>query len=244
MKKKLPSAENVDLIVCFDPSMNKCGCAIINATDFSRQKHKTSDLFSVLDWMKTETKGKRYLVVLENPNLDKANFGMIEMTLSEVNGLLNYTRWLIFKKGRPPQKKTIGDVRTSILIAMQYGQRIGKSQASAMVLIALLDRANIPFCEIAPSDRMSLKNKKHEKHFNLNPRLVVMPTKSNADQFKTMFPGFSGRSSEHSRDAATLVFGKNVKAVRLMIKMSEQKRGKGSVSLFNQKKKLINETSI
>lgn len=102
---------------------------------------------------------------------------------------------------------------------LKIAQHIGANKAIASVIVDEMTSAGRSFAVVAPSDRVkvnagpvmkmmktsSMKDKGNLKRYLASLRY---PTKMNRDQFELM-TGFKGKSSEHSRDAATLIHNMN-----------------------------------
>jgi len=97
---------------------------------------------------------------------------------------------------------------------MKVSRDAGKNAGGAMILNQQLKVMGLPCVNVAPSKRQRAKN----------GRMVVghlnMPTKVSAKQFKqlTRYSKTKG-NNEHSRDAATLVWGMNSRGFALRLKL-------------------------
>ena len=136
------------------------------------------------------------IAVVENPNLDKPVFkmwGLVEQSIKA----------LIARKGN------MKDVQSKFSVAMRYAQNVGQNKAAAKLIIKMLRQKGVPVIEVAPS-----KRQRADKEKNQRAELLRMPTKTSPEQFRRI-TGYTSRSSEHARDAATLVFGRTTKWAEL-----------------------------
>ena len=174
-------------LIGIDPSFTNCAAAIYHPTIKTLQLH-TGDLFSVMTFLNGSGVLGKCIVVCENPNLDSNTFGM----------------WAFFKQALQGNR----DMKTlqgQFGICMKRAQDIGKSKASAELILEMFRRQSIPVLEVKPSSR-----DRADKVKNADVRFMKMPTKTNAAQFAA-YCGFAPpKSNEHNRDASTLVVGRNI----------------------------------
>ena len=156
--------------------------------------------------------------VLENPNLETNIFDMWPVMQMDI---------MKFKRGALPiQSKKIGgnyipSVQSTFSRALKQAQSVGKNQAAAQEIIKFLDKEEVFNLSIKPSDRQKALTKRGGKETRKDPRILKMPTKTNASQF-TLLTGYKGRSNEHSRDAATLVFGMTIPKLNYLFQYQNQ----------------------
>lgn len=176
-----------EYLVGIDPSFTNCAAAIYHPATRGLQLH-TGDLFSVMAFLNSSGVLGKCIVVCENPNLDSNTFGM----------------WAFFKQALTTNRD-LKTLQGQFGICMKRAQDIGKSKASAELLIEMFRRQSIPVLEVKPSSR-----DRADKVKNADVRLMKMPTKTNAAQFAA-YAGFPvPKSNEHNRDAATLILGRNI----------------------------------
>jgi len=184
-------AMKAEYLIGIDPSFTNCAAAIYHPATNGLQLH-TGDLFSVMAFLNQSGVLGKCIAVVENPNLDSNTFGMWAMMKAAIIGLM---------QGRV----NIGTVQSTFARYMKVAQDIGKSKASAQLLLEMFRRQSIPVLEVKPSSR-----DRADKVKNADVRFMKMPTKTNAAQFAT-YAGFPvPKSNEHSRDAATLCLGRNI----------------------------------
>lgn len=145
---------------------------------------------------------RQAVVVLENPSLDSATFRAVGIIKPVVTLFGNYMKKIGEKSWPLPQRVEWGDIQEKIGIALRMASNMGENKAAGKLMKKLLARHKVVTIEIAPSDRMRADKLK------VPIGAMIMPTKANAKQFETL-TGYTGRSNEHARDAATLVWGKD-----------------------------------
>lgn len=193
------------LLLGIDPSFVNFGACIYNPADKSMNM-KTGDMQSMVKWIQTQCKLKHCIAVVENPALNSTTFGMWGMLKKQIDGMMNYNKQ---RFNKVVKKVSIADVQSSFLIAMNYAQKVGENKAAAKQIITMLRHAGVPVIEIAPSARDKAFTKKSGKVVRREVKFLTMPTKTSQAQFKEL-TGFEKRSSEHARDAATLVHGRSM----------------------------------
>jgi len=83
---------------------------------------------------------------------------------------------------------------------------VGKLFGATMIIKEFLKRNGCKYYSVAPEERDSAKNRRKA----LRPiETLKSPTKTNKHQFKHL-TGYSKRTNEHERDAATLVYGRTI----------------------------------
>lgn len=82
---------------------------------------------------------------------------------------------------------------------MQMAQDVGKNKGVANAIKDYLNSKKLNFVCVAPSQRKQVTN----KTCSLAP--YTMPTKCSSEQFNS-HTGYSGKTNEHGRDAAMLVW--------------------------------------
>lgn len=203
-----------------DPSFENMGVCVHNP-ESNRTKMFTGDLFQVLEWLGQNCKMKQVIAVVENPNLDSAVFGVWGLIKKAINALIKYRVWQFTKKGKPPQHTTEADVQYQINMALSRAQKVGKNKAAAKLIITMLRKKGVPVIEVAPSKRDKAFKKVKEKKILKNVKLLIMPTKTTSEQFAEL-TGITQRSSEHARDAATLVIGRKIKQAEVLLQIQDE----------------------
>lgn len=149
----------------------------------------TGDVQQAINYLGRNTEPQKCVALIEDPNLNGAVYGA----------------WADF------QKK--GGNQSAFNLVMKQGQSVGEVKAIAKLLIMVMKRAGYAIATIAPSERQSAKSPKNK---GKDVRLLKMPTKLTREQF-AIYTGHDVNESEHAFDAATLVWGKSVKQVELLI---------------------------
>lgn len=213
--------EDRKIFLGIDPSFVNTGVCIYNPEDKSMNM-KTGDMMSMVKWIQTQCKLKNVIAIVENPALDSTTFGMWGMVKAKIDGMNNYNRKRLTKL---VHKITIADVQSSFLIAMNYAQKVGENKAAAKLMITMLKAAKVPVIEVAPSKRDKAFTKKTGKVVRKDVRFLKLPTKTTQAQFNEL-TGYSKRSSEHARDAATLVWNRSLTKVKrdVMIEMTKNEQ--------------------
>lgn len=200
-----------DILVGIDPSFATMGAAIYYP-DTKVLKLKTGDFGSVINWLNVSVKFSRVILVVENPALNSTTFKMWPMMKSEIEQLSAYEQWRVKKSiGNMPGVKKIEELQSVFAIAMNYAQKVGENKAAAKYFLNLIGNT-VPTVEIAPSgrDRYDKMKAKLGKKAKINLDTLKFPTKTNQTVFNE-WTGYEGRSSEHARDAATLVYGRTIR---------------------------------
>ena len=141
------------------------------------------------------------------------------MVKSEIEAYTRHMIWLATRAGKKPTEKTMADIQSKFSIAMKKAQSVGQNKAAAKLIISLLQKKKVPIIQVAPSDReRAFKEDNDKKTIRLDPRFLKKPTKTTAEQFQQLC-GFTGVSSEHSRDAATLILNETIAGCLAKIQM-------------------------
>lgn len=188
-----------DVLIGIDASLVNCGVAVYSGGNLTLYK---GELFEAVDWIRAQGIKDRSIVVIEDPNKDRTAFGLWGK-MKEV-----CVKW---KRGQAYD----AEVESVFRMGSKQAQNVGESKAAAKVLIKLFERANIPVVTIAPSDRH--RADKDSIRVKAGVKALSMPTKTTAKQFEDL-TGYNGRSNEHNRDAATLVYGKTTTWALMMLK--------------------------
>ena len=174
-------------LIGIDPSFTNCAAAIYHPATKGLQLH-TGDLFSVMAFLNGSGVLGKSIIVCENPNLDSNTFGM----------------WAFFKQALQGNRD-LKTLQGQFGICMKRAQDIGKSKASAELILEMFRRQSILVLEVKPSSR-----DRADKVKGADVRFMKMPTKTTAAQFAT-YAGFAvPKSNEHNRDAATLILGRTI----------------------------------
>lgn len=195
-------------LIGIDPSLTTAGVAIYSPADGKLILH-SGDVFSCMGFLNKSGILSQSIAVVENPNLDNTVFNAWRLIAVEIEKYKNKTA-------------PIGDVKMKFGISMKHAQGVGKNKAAADLFIEMLGRAGIPVLEIAPSSRHRA-DKDLMKSKVQGVKMLSMPTKTTAAQFE-QYTGYSGRSNEHSRDAATLCSGRSIQWAINQIKIQQAKR--------------------
>lgn len=147
---------------------------------------------------------EEYGIIIEDPDLDSNLFGGWDVMSIGIDS---------YRHGRITREMLKIQYRTNTRIARD----VGKNQMVAQVLRASMEYRKIPHLRIAPSNRDSINDRRITKKIQLLQYRI--PTKTTAEQFETI-TGYSGRSSSHSRDAATLVYDRTVQWFCTQLKLN------------------------
>lgn len=187
-----------NILIGIDASLVNCAAAIYADDKYEMFK---GELLEVVAWIREKKLKDKAYVVIEDPNKNRTVFGMWPKVQAEVF------------KYRSNRSASTGDVQSCFLMAMKQAQNVGESKAAAKILISVFRQSGLPVITIAPSDR-DRADKDGLKVQGIH--MLSMPTKTTAEQFRQL-TGYDGRSNEHSRDAATLVWGKNARWCEMML---------------------------
>lgn len=195
-----------------DPSFANMGLALHDPTAGTLQLF-TGEYKEGIRWLNRSVKLSEIMAIIENPNLDKATF-VYPMIKNAMLDLQEYARWTGSRKGMPPKKVTIEDVMSQVYRGMNYAQAVGKNKAAASQILNDLRGAGVPCMEVAPSKRQRADKLPKLGKAKVVISTLTMPTKTNKQQFKEL-TGYSDPTSEHARDAATLVWGRTLRSAYL-----------------------------
>lgn len=162
----------------------------------------SGDFDSVVEWLAGFDLSAT-CVVVENPALDGNTFNAW-MVIS--NALTEWSRSRFSPKGFD---KVSSIIRQFLKISRDAGENAGAGK----YFLRKMERAGIPFVQIAPSqrekaktvDRYKERGKTRTKTRRINPKLLKFPTKMSGEQFES-YLGFPHKCNEHCRDATSLVW--------------------------------------
>jgi len=161
----------------------------------------------------------KFAAVLENPNLETNIFGMWPMLQMDIQ---KYKRGELALQSKKVRGGYTASVQSTFSRAMKQAQSVGKNQAAAQEAIKFFDSNGIFNLSIKPSDRQKALSKRRGQTTLKDPRFIKMPTKTNAKQFQDL-TGHKGRSNEHSRDAATLIYRMTLPQLNMLFKLQNSK---------------------
>lgn len=237
-----------DYVIGIDAGFTNMGIAIRNLKN-KDVWHFTGSFFAGVAWMKKFFKDRGLVmknavlcVMVENPDKNSNIFGMWSMVKGKIDKMVNYQ---LNRHKKVIPKIEMGDVQSVFLIAMKRASDVGKSKAAGMQIIELLHNAGINVIQVAPSERDKAfkKDKKTGKITRLAVMALKMPTKTTQAQYLE-YTGFKGSTSEHARDAGTLISGRARPWFELQIAYSEKepksypKPNNGNYKLVDKNKKL------
>lgn len=210
-----------DVLVGIDPSFTNMGVAVY-IPETKQLNMKTGDFQSMVKWLNKTVKLNRCILIVENPALVSNVFSMWGMMKSEVEAYGKYEAWKAKKSLGMPGTKSIQELQSVFARSMKYAQNVGENKAAAKYFLNLIDGL-APIAEISPSqrDRYDKMKKKLGKNANIDLNTLRFPTKTTQTVFNE-WSGHEGRSSEHARDAATLVFGRSIRWALALAKPSKK----------------------
>lgn len=222
------------ILLGIDPSFVTMGVALYTPAtkDF---RLETGDFFKSLEWIGQNCKMKDVIAVVENPALDSTVFKMWGLMKKEIESFANYHLWTFIKRGKIPRKVTVGELQSTFSICMNYAQKVGENKAAAKMIIKMLHQKKVPVIEIAPSARQKAFGERYDPELHKKAKILKdvlklkFPTKTNAAQFEKL-TGYSGRSSEHARDAGTLIHGRTMKWAEMQAQISAAEAAKQPAS--------------
>lgn len=221
-------------LVGIDPSFATMGASIYNPETKKIIEMFTGDFNEVVGWIGRMVKLSEVYAIVENPALDKAVFKMWGLMLKEVHAFARGQMWKVGRIKVQGHQANASEVQSQFAICMNYAQKVGENKAAAKLIIKMLAERGVPVIEVAPSEReRAFKKDKKGKIIRKDVRLLKMPTKTSQEQFKTL-TGWEKRSSEHARDSATLLWGKNLTWCRNMAAI-ELAKAKGKPSSYPSK---------
>lgn len=194
------------ILLGVDPSFYTMGVAIYKPSNKVRQfKLFTGDMLEVISWLSQNCKMKEVIAVVENPALDSAVFGA----------------WDRMKKAIAT--RNMGSMKYEFNMIISRAQKVGENKAAAKLFMKLLSDKGVPILEVAPSVRQKAFTKNKQGHIERKKvQLLRMPTKTTQEQFSELTGhNIKEGNTEHSRDAATLVFGRTVSWVENQILIND-----------------------
>ena len=197
-----------DILIGIDPSLTNCGIAI-QWPDKSLELH-TADLMGAMGWLGAKKINSRIIAIIEDPNKDSTTFGMWAMMKNEISNM-------------QARRGNMYTVESIFRRTQKRAQDVGKSKGSALLIISMFEKAGVPVVLVAPSSRDNAE----KERVKVNAKDVChlkAPTKTNAEEFR-MITGYTGRSNEHNRDAATLIHGRTIVWAETQLKIQKQKNG-------------------
>jgi hypothetical protein len=193
-------------LVGIDPSLKNAGAAIYCPSTGERALFSGA-WYAVIDWLSAQKILGSAIAIIEDPNMDKTLFGGWPPVRAEIS---KFTE----------KKSSYGEIQSIFARAAKQAQNVGENKASAKVFIDLFRKHGIPYGSIAPSTR-DRADRDLVKTRNLGIEMLVLPTKTTAHQFQQL-TGFDGRSNEHSRDAAMLIFKKTIAWGKMQVQIRQQ----------------------
>lgn len=150
---------------------------------------------------------KNAFCMVENADLDGPVFG----AWKSFSGLLR-SKW------RMPINSVLKILASKYKSDLRHAQNIGMVKIASRVLVKGMEDIGLMTYEIAPSWRHSITNglKTVGGVKTKDVLHLTMPTKTNAAQFKKL-TGYAGRSNEHGRDAATMIYEQSPQKVRMFV---------------------------
>lgn len=215
-------------LIGIDPGFDNLGVCIYNP-ETNNMRLFGGDWFDGLEFI-GQVDLRKAVVVMENPALDSATFKALGMVKPIVVLYGNYMKKVGAQTWPLPNKVDWPEVASKVSIALRVASNIGENKAAGKLMAKLLKRHKVPTIQIAPSDRMRA-DKTRVPIANM-----TFPTKTNRNQFKVL-TGYEGRSNEHSRDGATLVWGKSFDWAANMLLIGVQDKAKKTRAKSKAKKK-------
>jgi hypothetical protein len=203
--------------VGIDPSFSTMGVCIYDLEGKKIVGMKTGEFFECVRFINETVKLAECVAVVENPALDKTTFGMWGLLQKEIIGYNKKVGKVYGASG------SMAEIQSVFSICMNHAQKVGENKAAAKLIISMLREKGVDVLEIAPSERdkaYSTKRGGSGEKVLKDVRLLTMPTKTTAEQFDAL-TGYKARSSEHARDAATLVWGKTLNWIEMNIQIKE-----------------------
>lgn len=178
-----------DHLVGIDPSFTKLGVCIQHRARCDTQQHMTWTFLDFERWIRTDGVRNRIAVILEDPNEDSHH----------------WTAWREFKKSALTKPETANIIKSEFKKALKIAADVGANKAAARQITLLLEENGVPFATVAPSKRDSAKGIGANEICRLK-----WPTKTTVEQYHIYTNIKPKGSSEHSRDAGTLITGRTV----------------------------------
>lgn len=173
-------SESKDYLVGIDPSITTCGIAIWGVHDRRLLWLDTTDICGCIRFLQSipVMERSRWGFVLEDPNCQQTTFA--------IHG---------------------GEKMTNARAA-SLGQDAGRVMAAAQGIEQTIKWLRLDYTRVNPSNRTCVRTIVSNKTVYLKPNAAhYLPTKTDATYFEAV-TGWTGRSNEHERDAATLVAGR------------------------------------
>ncbi|RMG89955.1 MAG: hypothetical protein D6706_20450 [Chloroflexi bacterium] len=196
-------------LVGLDCSIKQSGVAVYEP-DTNKLELQSGTFTEVVKWLNEKGVLKQAIAVIEDPNLNSPLF------------IARRSIYSVLKR-RQAGRCSEADVMTEMNILLKRAQHVGKAQAAAELFVQFFSGAGIPYLRIAPSDRMRADKPPRAGKHPMPVGMLVMPTKTTAYQFKTL-TGYKGRSNEHARDAAMLVWGKSIEWAKSNLIIQREKQ--------------------
>ena len=198
-------------IVGIDPGQTNTGLAVYNTKEkdkAERYEHLyTGSMYDAIQYLKEHVEIGRSVFILEDPNLDSPVFGMAARIVKVVRS-----------------ERDNQSAAAKISAMLKQAQDVGRNKACAVYWKQILEANNLPHITVAPSKRdLSFRvrkgkdpktGKQTKRKERVEVRGLSMPTKTTQAQFEAL-TGHKGRSTEHARDAGTLVYGRTCQSVLL-----------------------------
>lgn len=223
------------ILLGIDPSFVNFGVALY-WPDSKKLLMNSGEMLHMVRWIQSTLKAngatlRNVIAYIEDPNRDSTTFNQWVMVKNEIEAMEKYNRWLFRKNGMPPRKSTMSDVESIFRRAMKRAQDVGKNKGSATQFLMMIHERGVPYVTIAPSARAKAYKeewyldgeKKKKRLVRLPVKFLTMPTKTTQAQFNEL-TGYKGRSSEHARDAATLVWGISIRQAENVAYIEAMKR--------------------
>lgn len=213
MERKLKLQHLIGIDVGIHPTQKNTGFAdyslVRNKFDLIHSMHYENLIQLICD---NTYSPDRFCFMIENPDLDKTTF-MTEKTIMSLYA----------------KRRNYIDLTGARKVRLNIAQKAGENQALAKVIIKLLKAKDIPHIEVSPSARDRADKKVAGQKIVRKPKdfsLLRMPTKINSGQDFNDWTGYTGRTNEHSRDAATLVYQMTLNKVMMLLKMQHNNQSK------------------
>lgn len=193
-------------ILAIDPSFMTMGVAIYDPESQEFELF-TGTFNKCLLWISKKCDLKNTIAVVENPAMVSTTFKIWPLMKEAIEGYARYELWKYLKSNRIPPRMTMAEVQQKFSIGMNYAQKVGENKAAAKYFISLLDDHGVPVIEISPQKRTRVDRLRKKYGNKLALESIAMPTKTTAKDLERL-TGYTGRSSEHSRDAILMVYGR------------------------------------
>jgi hypothetical protein len=234
MEKRRPT-----VLIGIDPSFVNFGVCLYWPEKKKMLLHM-AEMMHAVRWISTTLKAEGLtirdtLAFVEDPNLNNAVFGMWAMVEREMVAYVIYEKWIARgRNGKPPRRVVKADVESVFRRAMKRAQDLGKNKESATQIMKMLHEQGVHYIQVAPSERDKAyreefikgdDGKKKKTIVRQQAKALRFPTKTTQAQF-TELTGHKGSTSEHARDAATLVYGRTITNAIYLATVDAAKRGR------------------